>query len=391
MTLIEGDWWEARRVAGSVATVLDPQDVAVDDVAGRVLARDCAAKCDLPSFDTSAMDGWVIAGEGPWRIVGDVAAGAPIREALAPGTAARIATGGVIPDGGGAVLRWEDAEVAAGELRGAVPLGADIRGAGEECRAGDLIAGAGVDVGPALAGFLAATGHDSVSVVRRPRVHLLLLGDELLQSGVPSDGRVRDSLGPQLPRWLAGMGAEVVSRQHVTDQFDAVVAAFAAAAASVDLVITTGGTAAGPRDHVHAAVRAAGGELLLDRVAVRPGHPMLLACLPDGRGARTPLVGLPGNPHSAVVGLMTLGRPIVDSLLGRTAGPLREVPTAEELRAPTGHTRLIAGNVVDGRFELSPYGGSAMLRGLAQSSGFAVAPEGVTPAGAPVAWLPLPG
>ena len=391
MTLVEADWWAARDAAGSVATVLDPEDVPVDEAAGRVLARDCSAACDLPSFDTSAMDGWVVAGPGPWRIVGDVAAGAPLRDALSPGTGARIATGAVIPDGAEAVLRWEDADVAAGEIRGSVRPGADIRTAGEECRAGDLIARSGVDVGPAMAGFLAATGHDVVPVVRRPRVQLLLLGDELLQSGVPSDGRVRDSLGPQLPRWLAGMGAAVDSREHVTDQLDTVVAAFIAAAASVDLLITTGGTAAGPRDHVHAAIRAAGGELIVDRVAVRPGHPMLLACLPAGDGRRVPIVGLPGNPHSAVVGLMTLGRPIVDSMLGRPASQLRQVPTAEELRAPAGHTRLIAGNVLDGAFQLSPYGGSAMLRGLAQSTGFAVAPEGVTPAGAPVGWLPLPG
>ncbi len=388
---VEADWWAARDAAGSVATVLGQEDVPVDEAAGRVLARDCTAACDLPSFDTSAMDGWVVAGPGPWRIVGDVAAGAPLREALLPGTGARIATGAVIPAGADAVLRWEDADVAAGEIRGSVVRGADIRAAGEECRVGDLIAPAGTEVGPALAGFLAATGHDVVPVVRRPRVTLLLLGDELLRSGIPSDGRVRDSLGPQLPRWLAGLGAEVVSREHVADQLESVVQAFTSAAASVDLVITTGGTAAGPRDHVHAAIRAAGGELIVDRVAVRPGHPMLLACLPDGEGAGVPIVGLPGNPHSAIVGLMTLARPIVDSMLGRPASLLRQVPSADELRAPAGHTRLIAGNVVDGVFELSPYGGSAMLRGLAQSTGFAVAPEGVTPAGSPVSWLPLPG
>jgi molybdopterin molybdotransferase len=391
VTLVEADWWAARDAAGSVAAVLDSESVSIDEAAGRVLAVDCAAKCDLPSFDTSAMDGWVVSGPGPWRIVGDVAAGAPLRDPLARGTGARIATGAVIPVGADAVLRWEDADVTAGEIRGTVEPGADIRSAGEECRAGDLIARAGADVGPALAGFLAATGYDDVPVVRRPRVQLLLLGDELLQSGVPSDGRVRDSLGPQLPRWLAGMGAEVVSREHVTDQLDAVVEAFRDAAASVDLVITTGGTAAGPRDHVHAAIRAAGGELIVDRVAVRPGHPMLLACLPDGGRSRVPIVGLPGNPHSAVVGLMTLGRPIVDSMLGRPRGPLRQVPTGEELRAPAGHTRLIAGVVIDGLFHLSPYGGSAMLRGLAQSTGFAVAREGVTPSGALVDWLPLPG
>lgn len=387
--LTEAPWPQARAAAATVARRLATEAVPVADGTDRVLAGDCVAQCHLPSFDTSAMDGWAVSGGGPWRIVGDVAAGRPLADALGVGTAVRIATGAVMPAGATAVLRWEDAEVDAGAVRGAVAAGADIREA-EECRKGDLIAGAGTDVTPALAGFLAATGHDDVPVVRRPRVHLILLGDELQQSGIPRDGRVRDSLGPQLPGWLARMGARVTARSQVRDELPDVVAALSAAAASVDLVVTTGGTAAGPRDHVHAAIAAAGGRLVVDRVAVRPGHPMLLAVLPDGRGADVPLVGLPGNPHSAVVGLVTLAGPIVDSMLGRFARPGVLVPTVEPLHSPRAHTRLIAGILVDGRFQLSPYGGSAMLRGLARSSGFAVVPEGTTAAGDLVEWLPLP-
>lgn len=255
---------------------------------------------------------------------------------------------------------------------------------------GDVIARAGTVVTPALAGFLAATGHDELRVALRPRVSLLLLGDELQESGIPRDGKVRDSLGPQLPGWLDRMGAEVVAQGRVPDQLDGVVEAFRKAAGSADLVLTTGGTAAGPRDHVHAAIEAAGGRLVVNRVAVRPGHPMLLATVPGVNGREVPLVGLPGNPHSAVVGLVTLACPLVASMLGRPSAALRRVPTIEELRAPAHHTRLVAGNVEDGLFVLSPYGGSAMLRGLAQSSGFAVVPEGATPAGAVVQWLPLP-
>lgn len=388
-TLREAPWSSARAAAHLIAIRVDSERVGVSEVDGRVLAGDCHALCQLPSFDSSAMDGWAVCGVGPWQIVGDVTAGHPIDHGLTPGTCVRIATGGVVPEGATAVLRWEDAQVTDDVVVGESIVGADIRPAGEECEVGDPIATAGTWVTPALAGFLAATGHDAVEVIRRPRVALLLLGDELLTKGVPAQGRVRDSLGPQLPGWISRAGAEVVSARQVADDPESIHRALSEAVTSADLVITTGGTADGPRDHVKGAVEALGGRLVVDRVAVRPGHPMLLASLP-GTGQRpVPLVGLPGNPHSAVVGFVTLAVPVIDAMLGRSPASLASVRAGDELRAPMGHTRLIAGNVVDGVFQLSPYGGSAMLRGLAQSSGFAVVTSRVA-AGGSVEWLPLP-
>jgi molybdopterin molybdotransferase len=387
--LREASWSAARSAAASCVDRLESEQIPVAATDRRVLAEDLHALCDLPSFDTSAMDGWAVAGVGPWRIVGDLPAGAAPPPPLSDGTAVRIATGAVVPDGCTGVLRWEEARVREDVVDGACDAGADIRRAGEECAAGDLIAVAGTDVAPALAGFLAATGHDLVPVRRRPRARLLLLGDELLQRGIPSAGRVRDSLGPQLPGWLVRAGAEVGSHAHVADDLDSVVAAFADAAAQADLVITTGGTAEGPRDHVHGAVEKLAGELIVDKVDVRPGHPMLLATLPTDRGHSVPLVGLPGNPHSAVVGFVTLVVPLVDAMLGRARRALPRVRTAEDLRTPSGRTRLIAGTLDDGRFRLSPYGGSAMLRGLAQSRGFAVV-DGDVPVDGSVEWLALP-
>lgn len=387
-TLREAPWASARAAAHLLSTRLDAQDVSVHHLDGRVLARDCHARCPLPSFDSSAMDGWAVAGEGPWRIVGDVTAGHPLMGEVRPGSCVRIATGGVVPFGATSVIRWEDATVVEGEVHGATQQGADIRPAGEECRVGDLVAPAATLIGPALAGFLAATGHDSVAVVRRPRVALVLLGDELLTEGVPEGGRVRDSLGPQLPGWITRAGGEVVSARQVADDPASIREALGQARAEANLVITTGGTADGPRDHVKEAVATLDGHLVVDRVAVRPGHPMLLAALPASPRP-VPLVGLPGNPHSAVVGFVTLALPVMEAMLGRGLPPLSLARAGEELRSPAGHTRLIAGNVVDGVFMLSPYGGSAMLRGLAQSSGFAVVSERVAD-GAEVSWLPLP-
>lgn len=390
MTVLrEAAWTSARAAARLVAKQLESESAPVGDLDGRVLAHDCHALCQLPSFASSAMDGWALAGAGPWEIVGDVAAGHPWGEPLSSGTAVRIATGAVVPEGASHVLRWERATVEAGYIHGEPGPSTDIRPAGEECEIGDLVAAAGTQITPALAGFMAATGHDTVEVIRRPRVALILLGDELLTAGVPERGRVRDSLGPQLPGWVERTGADVVVQHQVADDLDALVKVLRKSADEADLIITTGGTAEGPRDHMHAAIDALDGQLVVDRVAVRPGHPMLLATLTDG-DRTVPLVGLPGNPHSAVVGFVTLAVPAIDVLLGRSVTPAAEVIAGEELRAPNGHTRLIAGNVDDGVFVLSPYGGSAMLRGLAQSTGFAVVPEGVTARQSSVEWLPLP-
>lgn len=383
--MTESTWSQARAAAGLVAVRLPAEFVSVDGLDGRVLTQDCFAHCDVPNFDSSAMDGWAVSGPGPWRIVGDVRAGFPFIGTLQVGQSLRIATGSVVPNGTSAILRWEDASVQGETVDGSVVAGADIRRAGEEVSANDVIASTGTLGSPALAGFLAATGHDQIAVVRRPRVHLLLLGDELQSRGVPTHGRIRDSLGPQLPGWLTRMGAEVVASAHIGDDLPAISRAFSTAAKDADLIITTGGTAAGPRDHVHAAVQENDGKMLVDKVSVRPGHPMLLASL----AKNVPLVGLPGNPHSAIVGLMTLAEPIVRTQLGRPVEPLSTALAGEELRTTRGHTRLIAGNVIDGVFYLSPYGGSAMLRGLAQSSGFAVV-DADTNEGESVPWLPLP-
>lgn len=385
----EADWVQARTIARALGRPGAIEHVPIGELDHRVLAEDCHAQCDLPGFATSAMDGWAVCGPGPWRISGDVPAGQPLGRSLVPGEAVRIATGAVVPSHADAILRWEHASRSGETLDGAPIPGRDIRQAGEECRRGEVIATAGTTVTPALAGLLAATGHDRVAVHRRPRVAVLLLGDELLTSGVPTDGRVRDSLGPQIPGWIARAGGRVDVTEHIPDTLAATGAALARHVAECDLLITTGGTAAGPRDHLHAALAEIFGTIHVDRVRVKPGHPMLLAEIPAGADRTVPLVGLPGNPHSAVVGLVTLVVPLIDGMLGRPVTALPRVPTREELRDAADHTRLVAGRLVDGAFTMAGYPGSAMLRGLAQSDGFAVVRELIEP-GMAVDWLALP-
>ena len=382
-------WDEARDKASLVASSLHAEKVGLTQSLNRTLARDCVALVDLPTYTTSSMDGWAVSGNGPWKIIGDVKAGEPFQGELKEGTAVRIATGAVIPKGTFGVLRWERAESVDNYVNGAVTRDLDIRPAGEECPQGRVLVTGGTKLSPAHIGLLAASGYDEIEVTAKPKVALLLLGDELQLSGIPHDGKVRDSLGPQLPGWLSRLGAEVISQEYVIDELETVIKAINFASQHADLVVTTGGTADGPRDHIHAALGALNGTFVVDRVRSRPGHPMLLATITHGRRI-VPLLGLPGNPQSAIVGLMTLGVPVIRTLLGESDIALERVNTVTEISAPTDFTRLVLGNLREGRFEMGEHLGSAMLRGLALSKGFAVAASGLTPVGGSVRWLPLP-
>ena len=380
----EAHWEQARSEAYGSWKKLPSEKVLISSCVDRTLAKDAVALVELPTYPTSAMDGYAVAGKGPWNIVGEVKAGAPMKGALKDMTAVKIATGAVIPENTFGIIRWEVATVDGENLSGEVKQGQDIRPEGLESKQGDVLAAAGTILNPGLIGLLAAAGHDSLEVVRAPKATIILLGDEIVLDGLPHDGLVRDALGPQLPGWLQRLGVEVIATQYISDDLNLVVDAFATAAKNSDIIFTTGGTADGPRDHVHAAIAELKGELIIDRVKVRPGHPMLLAHINS-----VPLVGLPGNPQSAIVALLTLGQPVIDSLMGRKEAELNQIVTGDHIDVPEGFTRLVLGNVVDGWFEMGEYLGSAMLRGLAHSTGFGVADKSMEE-GEMVAWLPLP-
>ncbi|WP_081952018.1 molybdopterin molybdotransferase MoeA [Kitasatospora phosalacinea] len=382
-------WPTARHAARSAVRPLPAERVELTAAAGRTLAEPLTALTDLPAFDTSAMDGWAVAGPGPWRLSGRVLAGQGCGP-LADGAAVEIATGAQLPPGATGVLRREHGVLTGladgtAQLRGEVVPGQDVRPRGQECGRGEELLPAGLPVTPAVLGLAAAAGHDRLAVHRRPTVELLVLGDELLVAGVPGPGRVRDALGPLLPPWLAGAGAELLGTRYVRDDFGLLRDAVRHSPA--DLVLTTGGTAAGPVDFLHAVLAAVGARPLVDGVAVRPGHPMLLAALPGGRH----LVGLPGNPLAAVAGTVTLALPLLHARSGRAlpaAGP------AESLAA------ALPGHPVDTRLQPVrrsaaglvplPHDGPAMLRGLARAEALAVVPPGGLAAGEYAEVLALP-
>lgn len=392
-------WEKARAVAR--ATAGRPLPVVTRDLAdalGHTLGEPLAALTDLPPFDTSAMDGWAVAGPGPWRLRGEgiLAGGQP--EPLSHGTAVPIATGARLPAGATAVLRREHgaADASSGGLHdrsagpGPVAEGRDIRPRGQECRAGEALLPSGTTVTPAVLGLAAAAGHDRLIVHRRPTVELLVLGDELLASGLPRDGRVRDALGPLLPPWLRSCGAEVIGRRMLAD--DVGLLREAVHHSTADVVVTTGSTAAGPVDFLHDTLGAVGARLLVDSVAVRPGHPMLLAELPptaDGRPRR--LVGLPGNPLAAVAGTVTLALPLLRRLGGQQDEQPRVMGAAAPLPGHPRDTRLLPVLRRDHGVAPLPFDGPAMLRGLAFADGLAVVPPRGAAAGDAVEVLEVPG
>ncbi|WP_093875177.1 molybdopterin molybdotransferase MoeA [Streptomyces sp. TLI_105] len=392
-------WPEARAAAaraGSTARAgREPRRLPLGQALGQVLAEPLLALTDLPSFDTSAMDGWAVAGPGPWAVRAEtpvLAGHAPVA-ALTDGEAVRIATGAPVPPGTTAVIRTEHSRTErTGPLPGPglllhalrdVVSGQDIRPRGQECRSGDELLPVGTAVTPVVLGLAAAAGYDALPVPPRPRVEVLVLGDELLTAGLPHEGLIRDALGPMLGPWLAALGAEVLATRRIGDDAEELYAAVTGSAA--DLVVTTGGTAAGPVDHLHRVLDKAGATLLVDGVKVRPGHPMLLAALGGGRH----LVGLPGNPLAAVSGLLTLAEPLL-AVLGGTSPAEGRAPVLDEVHGHPHDTRLVP--VVRRAERLVPlrYNGPAMLRGIAVADGMAVVPPGGARSGQELDVLDLP-
>jgi molybdopterin molybdotransferase len=227
-------------------------------------------------------------------------------------------------------------------------------------------------------------------------VAVVIFGDELLTDGPPGDGRVRDALGPQLPGWLTRLGASVQPdfdpRGPVADTLEAHVSALSAALASADVVCTTGGTMHGPVDHLHPALAELGAMYIANTVAVRPGFPMLLASVPRPSGGVAFVAGLPGNPQSAIVALVSLVVPLLAGLSGRSRWPTGRVTLGEQIRGRGEFTHLALVRVEDSGLAYPlEHAGSAMLRGLARADGFAVIAPGVSSAaGDHVPFVPMP-
>jgi len=373
------DWQAARELAYSLVQLNKPELLSLDQCDKRVCAQKVTALTDLPFADSSSMDGWAVHGSGPWQVVE--------AEKLAVNQASVITTGATLPIGAEGIIRTENGVLEGEFLRSDTASADDIRRAGEECRTGQVLCSTGETLNPAMIGLLAATGYDEVKVFAQPRVQLIITGDELLTSGLPSRQYVRDSLGMQIPMWLQRIGAHLLPVVYVADRAEEI--SHAVSSSSADFVITTGGTAASAKDHFKTAIDHVNGEVLVNSVEVRPGHPMKLALMRNPSGKALPVVGLPGNPLAAIVALLTLAAPLVAKMLGQEMAALTPVQTSAVLKGAKSGTRLIPGSVSNGIFASAEFSGSAMLRGLSCSTGFAVVTTAVD-AGDSVDFLALP-
>ncbi|PZG12331.1 molybdopterin molybdenumtransferase MoeA [Micromonospora craterilacus] len=393
------DWEQARSRVYAVGLAAAPPAVErpLAEADGHTLAEPLTTRTDLPAFPTSSVDGWALRGAGPWRVVGRVLAGTTPAPLTEDGTTVEIATGAMVPEGTSAVLRVEDSTRTPDGLVDGVPRTApEWRRPGEEASAGEELLPAGTPVDPAVIGLAASCGYDTLRVRRQPRAALLVFGDELLTAGPPAAGRVRDALGPAVPAWLRRYGCQVRPADvvgPVADTLAAHVAALRTALADADLVCTTGGTMHGPVDHLHPSLAALGADYVVNTVAVRPGFPMLLARLVDADGRVRFVAGLPGNPQSAVVALVSLVAPLLAGLAGRPMPVLPHATLAEPVpgRGDYTHLALVRLDRVAGTAYPVRHVGSAMLRGLSGADGFAVIrPDTNGAAGDRVPVVPLP-
>ena len=394
------DWEQARVLAHQAGLGVGGavESVSLIQADGRTLAEPLRSRSDLPAFATSNIDGWAVRGPQPWEVVGRVLAGSVAAPITQPGTCVEIATGAMVPVGTEALIRIEEStrDSGTGLVHGQPRSTPEWREPGDEAHQGEVLLPAGTVVDPAVIGIAATSGHETLTVRVAPRAAVLVFGDELLTTGTPGAGRVRDSLGPQVPGWLRRYGATVEPHAvvgPVRDSLGAHVDALRTALGTADLICTTGGTMHGPVDHLHPALAELGAEYLVNTVAVRPGFPMLLARVPGPDGRPRLVAGLPGNPQSAVIALITLVAPVLAGLLGRPAPSLQLVSAGADIAGRGDCTHLALARLDQGARVATPVGhvGSAMLRGLANAHGFVVVlPYSRVAVGDLVPFLPLP-
>jgi molybdopterin molybdotransferase len=361
---------------------LGPERVPLLQANGRVLFDDAFASLALPEFDNSAMDGYAVrhadlAAAGALPICAEIRAGGGVPAPLPGGHAARIFTGAPMPEHADTVVIQENARRREGqvEILEVPPPGANVRARGSDVRRGQQLLAAGALIGPPEIGLLAAQGQSELRVFRRPRVAILSTGDELRAIDAPAQpGTIVNSNAYSLAAAVeqAGCSAELLPiardvqpdiAQRITDGLHA------------DALITIGGVSVGDYDLVESAMREAGVDIAFHKVAIKPGKPLLY-----GRKGEVPVVGLPGNPVSALVTFLVFVRPCLGRMQGRSApfDETCEVVLGAPCKHSPGRTEFVRARLTrqgaDWVAQLHPRQGSGSLQSLVQQDVLVVLP-----------------
>jgi molybdopterin molybdotransferase len=352
---------------GTVTRIPDTETVDLQQALGRVLAEPVTSRINVPAWDNSAMDGYALRHQDlehgdQLPVVQRIPAGKS-GQPLQPATAARIFTGAPVPENADTVVMQEMTERDGDNIRvtGPVKPGDNIRRAGEDIQQGSVIIDKGVRLLPQHLGLAASSGTAKLEVTRRLRVACFTTGDELTEPGNElANGKIYNSNRYLFNGLLQKLGCDVIDQGNIPDDYDATCKAIEAAAASADLVLSSGGVSVGEEDHVKNALDAMG-ELELWRIAVRPGKPLAY-----GRIADVPFIGVPGNPVSLFVTFSIFVRPFILKSMGMTDVTPQEflMPSGFDWDRPDSRTEYMRA-----RIEQSADGNAVVLVYPSRSSG----------------------
>ncbi len=390
-------------------TPLAPEEIPITEASadGAVLATDVTTAWPLPGFDNSAMDGYAVfaadvaaaSREHPVRlpVTAEVAAGDTLNRTLSPGSAIKIMTGALLPADADAIIpvEWTDGGSDTVSITASAEKGHAVRRLGDDAKPGDLLLPAGTRLGPAQIGVIAAAGHGAVLARRRPRVTVISTGNELTEPSAPLvPGKIWDSNSYMLAAAARSVGCDVVRHATVRDEPAAVLAAIELAAATTDLLVTSGGVSmGGEHDAVKAALTILG-SVGFRKVAMQPGMPQGFGLL--GSPALTPIFTLPGNPVSALVSFRIFVEPAVRVLQGLGVERLSGVRAllAAPVTSPAGRRSFLRGiwDRAEGAVTPVTGQGSHQIASLARADVLIVVPEAQTElaAGAEVEIVELP-
>jgi molybdopterin molybdotransferase len=361
-----------------------PELVPIAQSAGRVLAEDAVATFDHPPAAVSAMDGYAVRAAdvqhvpAELSVIGEAPAGRPFAGSVSRGEAVRIFTGGVVPEGADAVVIQEDTDAANGRvrIREAVQAGQNVRVRGLDFRRDDTLIARGRVLTARDVALLAAADFAHVEVSPKPRVAIVATGDELSRPGEPRrfGGIVASStyaLAAMVEQW-GGVASDLGILPDRAEAF----AALPEAARDFDLVVTQGGASVGDHDLVQSALAPLGFQLNFWKIAMRPGKPLIFGTL-----GSTPLMGLPGNPVSAMVCAVLFLRPAIAAMLGASIAPeIRRARLGEPLKANGSRQDYIRARLYTADDELvaEPFAiqDSSMQKIFADADGLIIRPIG---------------